>query len=88
MTTHSSILTWEIPWAEEPDGLESVGFTESDMTQGLKNERYLTVPSWIIHIKNMSAKIHVALVDLISGKNRVSTLLLLTDYGKFLGRNQ
>ena len=21
MTTHSSILTWEIPWAEEPSGL-------------------------------------------------------------------
>ena len=21
MTTHSSILTWEIPWAEEPGGL-------------------------------------------------------------------
>ena len=21
MTTHSSILTWKIPWTEEPDGL-------------------------------------------------------------------
>ena len=21
MATHSSILTWKIPWAEEPDGL-------------------------------------------------------------------
>ena len=21
MATHSSILAWEIPWAEEPDGL-------------------------------------------------------------------
>ena len=25
MTTHSSILSWEIPWAEEPDGLWSMG---------------------------------------------------------------
>ena len=25
MATHSSILAWEIPWAEEPGGLESVG---------------------------------------------------------------
>ena len=25
MTTHSSILGWEIPWTEEPDGLESMG---------------------------------------------------------------
>ena len=25
MTTHSRILAWEIPWTEEPDGLQSVG---------------------------------------------------------------
>ena len=24
MTTHSSILAWEIPWTEEPGGLQSV----------------------------------------------------------------
>ena len=25
MATHSSILTWRIPWTEEPDGLLSMG---------------------------------------------------------------
>ena len=25
MTTHSSILTWRIPWTEEPGGLQSMG---------------------------------------------------------------
>ena len=25
MATHSSILTWRIPWTEEPGGLQSVG---------------------------------------------------------------
>ena len=25
MTTHSSILTWEIPWREEPGGLQAMG---------------------------------------------------------------
>ena len=25
MATHSSILTWRIPWAEEPGGLQSMG---------------------------------------------------------------
>ena len=25
MATHSSILAWEIPWTEEPDGLQSSG---------------------------------------------------------------
>ena len=24
MATHSSILAWEIPWIEEPDGLKSL----------------------------------------------------------------
>ena len=24
MTTHSSILAWEIPWTEEPGGLQSL----------------------------------------------------------------
>ena len=26
MTTHSSILAWEIPWTEEPGGLWSIGY--------------------------------------------------------------
>ena len=25
LATHSSILAWEIPWAEEPGGLQSMG---------------------------------------------------------------
>ena len=25
MATHSSILTWRIPWTEEPGGLQSIG---------------------------------------------------------------
>ena len=25
MATHSSILTWEIPWTEEPGGFQSMG---------------------------------------------------------------
>ena len=25
MATHSSILDWEIPWTEEPGGLQSMG---------------------------------------------------------------
>ena len=32
MATHSSILTWEIPWTEEPGGLQSWGCKESDAT--------------------------------------------------------
>ena len=32
MATHSSILVWEIPWTEEPGGLQSTGLQEPDMT--------------------------------------------------------
>ena len=29
MATHSSILEWEIPWIEEPGGLQSMEWQES-----------------------------------------------------------
>ena len=29
MATQSSILAWEIPWTEEPGGLESIGSQKS-----------------------------------------------------------
>ena len=29
MATHSSIFAWEIPWTEEPGGLQSMGLQES-----------------------------------------------------------
>ena len=32
MTTHSSILVWEVPWAEEPDRLQSMVHKELDTT--------------------------------------------------------
>ena len=30
MAIHSSILDWEIPWTEEPCGLQSMGSQKSD----------------------------------------------------------
>jgi len=32
MATHSSILTWRIPWTEKPGRLQSMGLEESDTT--------------------------------------------------------
>ena len=37
MATHSSILAWEIPWTEEPGGLQSIGHKESDTTEQLRH---------------------------------------------------
>ena len=33
MATHSSILAWEIPWAEELGWLQFIGSQKSDMTE-------------------------------------------------------
>ena len=33
MATHSSTLTWKIPWMEEPGRLQSMGHKESGMTE-------------------------------------------------------
>ena len=39
VATHSSILAWEIPWTEEPSGLQSMGSqgVEHDWTEQLNN---------------------------------------------------
>ena len=37
MATHSSILAWEIPWTEEPGGLQSIGSQESDTNERLNH---------------------------------------------------
>ena len=37
MAIHSNILAWEVPWTEEPGGLQSWGCKESDSTYQLNN---------------------------------------------------
>ena len=46
MATHSSVLAWRIPWAEEPDALYPPwGHKELDMTERLKLSLSPGVPS-------------------------------------------
>ena len=35
MATHSRVLAWKIPWAEEPSKLQSMGSLRSDTTEQL-----------------------------------------------------
>ena len=35
MATHSTILAWDIPWAEGPGGLQSMDYKQSDMIERL-----------------------------------------------------
>ena len=51
MATHSRILTWRIPWTEEPGRLQSMGSQESDTTWWLNHHYHHTsqqdVPSFL-----------------------------------------
>ena len=48
MASHSTVLAWRIPWAEEPGGLTVRGVTESDMTERLKGQQHVlcSLSSW------------------------------------------
>ena len=48
MAIHSSVLAWEIPRTEEPNGLQSMGL-ESDMTKQLNNNSKVNT----LHIINL-----------------------------------
>ena len=50
MTTHSSILTWRIPWTEELGGLQSMGCKESDTTEVTWHARKL------LQVRGMSSE--------------------------------
>ena len=40
METHSNILAWKIPWAEELGGLQSMGHKKSDMTKRVNTHTF------------------------------------------------
>ena len=43
MTTHSSILDWEIPWIEEPGGLQSMGSQRVGCDLATKQHIYIYI---------------------------------------------
>ena len=45
MAIHSSILVWEIPWTEEPGGLQSMGLQK---TQARLNHQTTTTVTQIL----------------------------------------
>ena len=42
MATHSRVLAWEIPWAEELGGCSPQGCTELDTTEHTHRQMHLT----------------------------------------------
>ena len=41
MATHSSIVVWEIPWTEDPDGLQFMGSQRVGRDLGTKQQGFL-----------------------------------------------
>ena len=49
MATNSSTLAWEIPWTEEPGGLQSMGLQKSQAQLSNKTTIYLIIQILLKH---------------------------------------
>ena len=56
MATYSSILAWEIPWKEEPGGLQSMGLPEWTEEQWLMMSKNLSLLAIYTSLKNCLLK--------------------------------
>ena len=43
MATHSNILAWEVPWIEEPGGLQSIGSQKVRLEEQLKSNSSMSM---------------------------------------------
>ena len=59
--THSSILAWEIPWTEEPGGLQSMDHKESDTVEQIIFSLSHTHEGMCLH-KHLHMNIHRNLI--------------------------
>ena len=54
LATHSTVPAWKIPWTEEPGGLQSMGWQESDTTKRLNQHQSLKIwNQFVVHLKLM-----------------------------------
>ena len=58
MATHSNILAWEIPWTQEPGGLQSMGSQRVRHHQVTENEQ--RQPEWTKTILVLTINICIA----------------------------
>ena len=53
MATHSTIIAWEIPWTEEPGGLQSMGSQRVRHNFLTKQQFWLHSTEILIHVLHM-----------------------------------
>ena len=65
MAIHSSILAWEIPWTEEPGGLQSIGSQTVGYDLGTKQHMYVYIHS--VHSNQFTCSSLIASITLYMG---------------------
>ena len=58
MATHSSILAWEIPWTEDPGGLQSLGSQEVGYNLGPNYHHHIYVCMCVLSHVQLSYILH------------------------------
>ena len=87
MSTHSRILAWRTPFAEDPGGLQSMGLPKLDMTEQLSHTHTHTQISdrEMVHLREMnSQQAYQKMLNVISHQGSQNTkpcTLMLTYYG-------
>ena len=78
MAPHSSILAWEMPWTEEPGGLESMGLQELDKTEEL-NHHHTTVDSRVCDLSRVKEAFAWLLTSSCRERSRLGHLFCNTE---------
>ena len=68
MATHSSLLSWRIPWTEKPGGLQSMGHKRVRHEQ-LDNSNSMSDGSQPSHIKSSCKSVSCLFCSLLCGRN-------------------
>ena len=75
MATHSSVLAWRIPWAEEPGLPQSIG---SQRVRLELANKHCTVREWDTNLR-CTPSWSLSFGDVLKGKNKVTFLIFLNN---------
>ena len=82
MATHSSILSWNIPWTEEPDRLESMGSQRVRHNSATKQQKHQQ--AFFIYIFSACVKAEkkmLKIIELHNSRCLLKTFLIILPYG-------
>jgi len=81
MATHSSILAWEIPWTEEPRGLQTMGSQRVRHDLVTKQQQIISNTKMG---KNTKTELHTLLLSMWGSRYFCTLQLGKQNEGKFL----